>query len=168
MRKALNKVSVVVYIADKDLDIVNRLQYSLVLDYLNLLQLYLNALSGYQVAQVRCFFLEEATLRDLSIQLVLLQLLEDLVNVADVLLARFRVDQDVIQVDYVGNVNKTSQCAINIRLERYQGIRKPKRDYYILEVAVPSLEYCLLLVAFPDIDTIVRVAQIEGRKLVRV
>ena len=72
----------------------------------------------------------------------------------------FRVDQDIIKVNYASDVNKSNKCLINVGLEGGRGVRKPKREDIVLKVAVLGLKSSLLLVSFLNSKAIIYILKI--------
>jgi hypothetical protein len=53
---------------------------------------------------------------------------------------------------------------MDVRLERRWGVGKTERHHEVLEMAVPRLESCLLLVSLLDSEPVIGVAEVEFSK----
>src|SRR5829696_982631 len=88
-------------------------------------------------------FFEEFALGHGTIEFVLLEEFQDLLDMFDVVLLIFTVDQDVVNVDNDSNVEEGSKNILDQRLKGSWGIGESKRHNLVLVVAISSAKCCL-------------------------
>jgi hypothetical protein len=64
------------------------------------------------------------------------QFLEHLLDMLDMFLHRFGVDQDVVEVGNTKIIKIFPQCAIDVQLERSGGVRQSKRHDKIFKTTI--------------------------------
>ena len=103
----------------------------------------------------------ELTLVGLSIEPVSTESGKDFPDVGQVLPRTVRVDQDIIQVYYYGDVNHVGKDVVHEPLETHQGIGEPLGHHQPLERPVPGLEGGLRFITIGDVDEVVGMSQVN-------
>ena len=92
------------------------------LNGLNLLGVHLDSFVADYESEVFCFFLQELTLAEFGIQLILSEDFQNFSKVLQVLFDVTTVDENIIQVDEHAHIQFLSEDIIHQSLEGYWGI----------------------------------------------
>ena len=81
-----------------------------------------------------------------------------------ILASVFNINQNVIKVHNNENIKFFYQNFIDVVLEAGGGVRKTKKHNLVLEIAVPYLEDCFLLVTLLSFHPIICIYQVQLSK----
>ena len=101
------------------------------------------------------------TFQQLSIELVLTESQQDIVDVALVFIKVSWVDQDVIKVDNDTDIKKVFQQFIDIALEHHRHISESKWHDQVLIVAVSGVKCHLPFIPSTDPNAVISVTKIQ-------
>lgn len=127
---------------------------------LNLLVFYANPLQKHNIAKELYLILKKLIFLWVSLQQKLFQLVENSSNGIE-MICFVDVDQNVIQVYNDKNVQLFGQNLVDIPLNTGQRIDQVKSHDLALEIALFSLECCLLFINFLNWHPMVHISQFE-------
>ena len=73
----------------------------------------------------------------------------------------FGINEDVIKVNNDETIKFYNQSFVEVALKASRGVKKTKKYNLILEIAVPHLEDCFLLITSPNPHSIIFLNQVQ-------
>ena len=164
--KTPNETLIEIGKTEKNLDIMHKFWFRLLLYYLYSLILYLYSLGLHNVSYKANFIFVKTACLKIGKWAVLPQFFKNLSNNIDVALRLvLGIDENIISINDDKNIKLFGQDLIDITLKAGQYVEEPKMHYLVLEVAISSPEGRFLFIVLVYPHPMISTSEIDLDKL---